>query len=61
MPETSAILTLGCAKFRLLGHDYGNLPGTQLPRLLDVGQCNDSYAAVRMPPSPPTTPYQMPR
>lgn len=47
MPETSAILTLGCAKFRLLGHDYGNLPGTELPRLMDVGQCNDSYAAVR--------------
>mmetsp|Transcript_31589 Transcript_31589/g.81723 ORF Transcript_31589/g.81723 Transcript_31589/m.81723 type:complete len:646 (+) Transcript_31589:186-2123(+) len=48
MPETSAILTLGCAKFRLLGHDYGNLPGTELPRLMDVGQCNDSYAAIQI-------------
>lgn len=46
MPKTSAILTLGCAKYRLLGQDYGNIPGTDLPRLMDMGQCNDSYAAV---------------
>jgi hydroxylamine reductase len=48
MPETSAILTLGCAKFRLLGNDYGTLPGTEIPRLLDMGQCNDSYAAIQV-------------
>ena len=46
MPQTSAILTLGCAKYRLLGQDYGTIPNTEIPRLLDMGQCNDSYAAV---------------
>lgn len=48
MPKTSAILTLGCAKYRLLGQDYGNIPGTDLPRLMDMGQCNDSYAAIQV-------------
>mmetsp|Transcript_12666 Transcript_12666/g.22186 ORF Transcript_12666/g.22186 Transcript_12666/m.22186 type:complete len:235 (-) Transcript_12666:264-968(-) len=48
LPETSMILTLGCAKYRLLGQDFGTLPGTALPRLLDMGQCNDSYAAVQV-------------
>jgi hydroxylamine reductase (hybrid-cluster protein) len=42
------ILTLGCAKYRLLGHDYGNVPGTELPLLLDMGQCNDAYAAIQV-------------
>jgi hydroxylamine reductase len=47
LPDTALILTLGCAKFRLLGKkDYGTLPGTEIPRLLDMGQCNDSYSAV---------------
>jgi len=48
LPSSSVILTLGCAKFRLLGHDYGTVPGTELPRLLDMGQCNDSYAAIQV-------------
>mmetsp|Transcript_20112 Transcript_20112/g.44028 ORF Transcript_20112/g.44028 Transcript_20112/m.44028 type:complete len:639 (-) Transcript_20112:306-2222(-) len=48
MPQTSAILTLGCAKYRLLGQDYGTIPNTEIPRLLDMGQCNDSYAAVQV-------------
>jgi len=48
LPPTAMVLTLGCAKFRLLGHDYGTVPGTELPRLLDMGQCNDSYAAVQV-------------
>ena len=46
MSENSAILTLGCAKYRLLGQDFGMVPGTNLPRLLDMGQCNDAYGAV---------------
>ena len=49
MPKSSAILTLGCAKYRLLGQDFGTVPGTNLPRLLDMGQCNDAYGAVRIP------------
>lgn len=45
-PDDSFILTLGCGKFRLLGHDYGEHLG--LPRLLDMGQCNDSYGAIQV-------------
>lgn len=36
---------MGCAKYRINHLDFGNLPGTNLPRLLDMGQCNDSYGA----------------
>jgi hydroxylamine reductase len=50
LPPSSLILTLGCAKFRLLGHDYGTVPGTELPRLLDMGQCNVRAARCLAPP-----------
>jgi hydroxylamine reductase len=43
-PPDSFILTLGCGKYRIRNHDYGTLLG--LPRLLDMGQCNDSYGAI---------------
>ncbi|MEE8321128.1 MAG: hydroxylamine reductase [Gammaproteobacteria bacterium] len=43
-PEDSFIMTLGCGKFRIRDHDYGELLG--FPRLLDMGQCNDAYGAV---------------
>ncbi|MBI1338529.1 MAG: hydroxylamine reductase [Phycisphaera sp.] len=43
-PKDSFILTLGCGKFRIRNHDYGSLLG--LPRLLDMGQCNDAYGAI---------------
>lgn len=43
-PADSFILTLGCGKYRIRNHDYGTLLG--LPRLLDMGQCNDAYGAV---------------
>lgn len=47
LPDSAVILTLGCGKFRVLGKkDYGNVPGTGIPRVLDLGQCNDSYSAV---------------
>jgi len=45
-PSESVILTLGCGKFRIRNHDYGTVAG--LPRLLDMGQCNDSYGAVQV-------------
>jgi len=45
-PEDSFILTLGCGKFRIRDHDYGTLLG--LPRLLDMGQCNDAYGAIQV-------------
>ncbi len=43
-PADSFILTLGCGKYRIREHEYGTLLG--LPRLLDMGQCNDSYGAI---------------
>ncbi|KAF6254265.1 hybrid-cluster protein [Scenedesmus sp. NREL 46B-D3] len=33
-------------KFRIFDQDFGMLPGTSLPRLLDMGQCNDAYSAL---------------
>ncbi len=45
-PPDSFILTLGCGKFRLHGHDYGEHLG--LPRLMDMGQCNDAYGAIQV-------------
>ncbi|CAL1241486.1 hydroxylamine reductase [Candidatus Methylocalor cossyra] len=46
IPADSLILTLGCGKYRFLRRDFGTIDG--LPRLLDLGQCNDSYAAIRI-------------
>ncbi len=45
-PEESVILTLGCGKFRIRDHDYGTVAG--LPRLLDMGQCNDAFGAIQV-------------
>lgn len=45
-PKDSFILTLGCGKFRIRDNEYGTLLG--LPRLLDMGQCNDAYGAVQV-------------
>lgn len=45
-PHESVILTLGCGKYRIRNHDYGSVAG--LPRLLDMGQCNDAYGAVQV-------------
>ena len=46
MPKDWVVLTLGCGKFRVIGHDYGTVAG--LPRLLDMGQCNDAFSAVKV-------------
>ena len=46
VPQDCAILTLGCAKYRFNDQDFGDIGG--LPRLLDVGQCNDSYSAIQI-------------
>jgi hydroxylamine reductase len=40
----TVLLTLGCGKYRFNSHDFGTVAG--LPRLLDLGQCNDSYSAL---------------
>ncbi|MEI2384157.1 hydroxylamine reductase [Breoghania sp. JC706] len=46
LPKDWAILTLGCGKYRVIGHDYGKIG--DLPRLLDMGQCNDAFSAVKV-------------
>lgn len=46
VPEDCVILTLACGKYRFNKLDFGTVAG--LPRLLDVGQCNDAYSAVRI-------------
>jgi hydroxylamine reductase len=45
-PEETIILTMGCGKYRIREHEYGTVAG--LPRLLDMGQCNDSYGAIQV-------------
>ncbi|KNC55952.1 hydroxylamine reductase, partial [Thecamonas trahens ATCC 50062] len=45
-PADSVILTAGCGKYRLNTLPLGELSETGLPRVLDLGQCNDSYGAV---------------
>ncbi|WP_434796314.1 hydroxylamine reductase [Terrisporobacter vanillatitrophus] len=46
VPKDCVILTLACGKYRFNKLDFGEVAG--LPRLLDVGQCNDAYSAVRI-------------
>jgi hydroxylamine reductase len=46
VPEDCVILTLACGKFRFNKLEFGAIDG--IPRLLDVGQCNDSYSAVQI-------------
>jgi hydroxylamine reductase len=43
-PDDSFILTLGCGKYRIRDHEYGEHLG--FPRLMDMGQCNDAYGAI---------------
>jgi hydroxylamine reductase len=45
-PNDTVILTLACGKFRFFDHKIGAIGG--IPRLLDVGQCNDAYSAVKI-------------
>lgn len=49
-PKDSLIMTMGCGKFRIREQDLGtlNLNGIEVPRLLDMGQCNDSYGAIQV-------------
>jgi len=45
-PEDTVVLTLACGKFRFNDLNIGTVGG--LPRLLDMGQCNDAYGAVKV-------------
>lgn len=44
LPEDTVILTAGCAKYRYIKLDLGDING--IPRVLDAGQCNDSYSLI---------------
>lgn len=46
VPRDCIILTLACGKYRFNKLDFGTVAG--LPRLLDVGQCNDAYSAIKI-------------
>lgn len=46
VPQDCIIMTLACGKYRFNKLDFGTLEG--LPRLLDVGQCNDAYSAIML-------------
>lgn len=46
VPKDSVILTLGCGKYRFNKQQFGDING--IPRLLDIGQCNDAYSAIQL-------------
>jgi hydroxylamine reductase len=46
IPDDCVVLTLACGKFRFFDKDLGDIGG--IPRLLDVGQCNDAYSAIKI-------------
>jgi hydroxylamine reductase len=46
VPDDCMVLTLACGKFRFNKLDFGTVAG--LPRLLDIGQCNDAYSAIQI-------------
>lgn len=50
-PKDSLVLTVGCGKYRIRNEEFGTLelPGVgPVPRLLDMGQCNDAYGAIQV-------------
>ncbi|MDB9314068.1 hydroxylamine reductase [Spirulina sp. CS-785/01] len=46
VPDDCVVLTLACGKFRFFDQDLGDIGG--IPRLMDVGQCNDAYSAIQI-------------
>ncbi len=45
-PKDTVVMTLACGKFRFFDQELGDIGG--IPRLLDVGQCNDAYSAIQI-------------
>jgi hydroxylamine reductase len=45
-PDDTLVLTLACGKFRFFDKQLGDIDG--IPRLLDIGQCNDAYSAIQI-------------
>ncbi|CAM3890389.1 hydroxylamine reductase [Mesobacillus zeae] len=48
LPPEAVILTTSCGKFRFNDVDYGVVPGTDIPRYIDLGQCNNSGSTVKI-------------
>jgi len=46
VPQDCVVLTLACGKFRFFDKQLGDIGG--IPRLLDIGQCNDAYSAIQI-------------
>jgi len=46
VPKDCLIITLACGKYRFNGRDFGDIEG--IPRLIDLGQCNNAYSAIRV-------------
>jgi hydroxylamine reductase len=46
VPKDTVVMTLACGKFRFFDKEMGDIGG--IPRLLDVGQCNDAYSAIQI-------------
>ena len=46
VPKDCVVLTLACGKFRFFDKQLGDIGG--IPRLLDMGQCNDAYSAIQV-------------
>ena len=46
VPQDCVILTLACGKFRFFDKELGDIGG--IPRLLDIGQCNDAFSAIKI-------------
>jgi len=46
VPQDCVVLTLACGKFRFFDKNLGDIGG--IPRLLDIGQCNDAYSAIQI-------------
>ena len=48
IPKDCVLLTTSCGKFRFNDVDFGTVPGTGIPRYIDLGQCNNSGSAVKI-------------
>lgn len=48
LPMDCVLLTTSCGKFRFNDVEYGTVPGTDIPRYIDLGQCNNSGSAVKI-------------
>ena len=48
LPKDCVLLTTSCGKFRFNDIDFGTVPGTEIPRYIDLGQCNNSGSAAKI-------------